>query len=247
MSQKTSILLPRWRGLRIAAIACVAGMGAAIAAQAQTMTGVPNALQGFSKNRDLPVQIEAQALEVRDKEQQAQFVGNVKVTQGDTVMRAKSLVVFYDRAGGKGTSALKAAQPGPGGSQRIKRLEARGGVKVTQKNQTVTGARGIFDMRANTVTLEGGVVLTQGDNVLRGERLIVDLRSGAARVEAGKSSNGRVQGLFRASGNGVPQLPGANPAPIAPPAAAGKPSGQTGAAPAPGQPLQLGAPAPGGG
>ncbi len=92
---------------------------------------------------------------------------------------------------------MKAAQPGPGGKQGIKRLEARGGVIVIQKEQTATGETGIFEMKTNTVTLVGGaqgVVVTQGTNVLRGERLVVDLTTGYARVESGKGKT--VQGIF---------------------------------------------------
>ncbi len=60
------------------------------------VTGVPNAMQGFSQNRDQPIQIEAGSLEMRDKKKEATFSGNVKVVQGDTTMTSKSLVVFYD-------------------------------------------------------------------------------------------------------------------------------------------------------
>ena len=63
------------------------------------MSGVPNAMQGFSQNRDQPIQIEAASLEMRDKKKEATFSGNVKVVQGDTTMTSKSLVVFYDRSG----------------------------------------------------------------------------------------------------------------------------------------------------
>lgn len=104
-------------------------------------------------------------------------------------------MVFYDQESG-GSAALKAAKPGPGGQSQIRRLEARGGVVVTQKDQTATGDTGIFDMRSNTVTLAGNVLVTQGQNVLRGDRLIVDLTSGVSRVESGKAGQGRVQGLF---------------------------------------------------
>ena len=95
------------------------------------------------------------------------------------------------------------ANPGPSGQQKIKRLEARGGVVVTQKEQTATGESGIFDMKTNTVTLAGNVVMTQGQNVLRGDRLVVDLTSGVSRVESGRNGQGRVQGLFQPSGSGV--------------------------------------------
>jgi lipopolysaccharide export system protein LptA len=167
-------------------------MGLLSHAMAQTpSSGPPNALQGFSQNRDKPVQIDAATLEVRDKDKVATFLGNVRMVQGDTTMHCKSLLVYYDQNATPGT--LTAAKPGPGGQQQIKRLEAKGGVMVTQKDQTATGENGVFDMKANTVTLIGGVVVTQAQNVLRGERLVVDLTTGVSRIEAGQ---GRVQGLF---------------------------------------------------
>src|SRR6185369_13062041 len=99
------------------------------------MSGVPNAMQGFSQNRDQPIQIEAASLEMRDKKKEATFSGNVKVVQGDTTMTAKSLVVFYDSGGsaaapapaakGAKNAPIQAAQPGPGGSSSIRKLEAR--------------------------------------------------------------------------------------------------------------------------
>ena len=187
---------------------------------AQPAKGPPNALQGFSQNRDQPVHIEASTLEVRDKDKVATFSGNVKVTQGDTGLRSKSLMVFYeqegDNAGGaEAAKTMQAATPGPDGQQKIKRLEARGSVVVTQKEQTATGDLGIFDMKTNTVTLTGNVMMTQGKNVLRGDRLVVDLTSGVSRVESGKNGQGRVQGLF-VPGGPAPDLtmkPGGNGAP----------------------------------
>jgi lipopolysaccharide export system protein LptA len=157
-------------------------------AQPNSNQGVPNALQGFSQNRGQPVQIEAASLEVRDKDKIATFTGNVKVIQGDTTLRCKSLIVFYEQqAKPAGTPTMTAATPGPGGSSQISRLEARGGVTVTQKEQTATGDTGLFDMKSNTVTLQGNVVVSQGQNVMRGERLVVDLVTGVSRVDSGKA------------------------------------------------------------
>lgn len=169
-------------------------LSSGLVAHAQTTSqGPPNALQGFSQNRDQPVHIEAATLEIRDKQKQATFSGDVRVKQGDTGLRCKSLVVFYEQTGEPtdASKTLQAASPGPSGEQRIKRLEARGSVVVTQKDQTATGELGIFDMKTNTVTLTGTpVVMTQGQNVLRGGKLVVDLTSGVSRVEAGKSGQG---------------------------------------------------------
>ncbi len=178
----------KFDGMMRGVLAAVVVLVGAAGAMAQN-TGVPNALQGFSQNKDQPVHIEAATLEVRDKDKRATFSGNVVVKQGDTTLRSKTLDVFYDQEDSK--SGMKAAQPGPGGKQSIRRLEAKGGVVVTQKEQTATGGTGIFDMKSNTITMTGGVVITQGQNVLRGERLIVDVATGHARVEGG-----RVQGMF---------------------------------------------------
>jgi len=207
---------------RIAQGACraafAAGMYSAAAAAQTAVTGVPNAMQGFSQNRDQPIQIEAASLEMRDKKKEATFSGNVKVVQGDTTMTSKTLVVFYDSAGSgapapaTNTKAAKApmqaAAPGPGGSSSIRRLEARGSVVVTQKDQVVTGETAVFDTKTNLITMLGGIVLTQGKNVLRGDRLMVDITTGVSKVE---SDSGRVQGLFQSSGQGGSIIPGVGP------------------------------------
>ena len=192
-------------------------MSADAACAQSAVTGVPNAMQGFSQNRDQPIQIEAATLEMRDKKKEATFAGNVKVIQGDTTMTSKALVVFYDStsapaaapAGNSKAPAkaapIHAAAPVAGGKSSIRRLEAKGNVVVTQKDQVVTGETAVFDTKTNLVTMLGGVVLTQGKNVLRGDRLMVDMTTGVSRVE---SDCGRVQGLFQSSGQGGPPGPG---------------------------------------
>jgi lipopolysaccharide export system protein LptA len=192
------------------AILLVSGLMGVAYAQS-SMQGVPNAMQGFSQNRDQPIEIEAAKLEVRDKKKQATFIDNVKVVQGDTTMTSKTLDVFYESkdqgttpapAGKTAKNApMQQAAPGPTGSSSIKRLEARGNVVVTQKDQVVTGDNAIFDTKTNLITMTGGVVLTQCKNVLRGDRLFVDMTTGVSRVE---SDNGKVQGLFIQSGEGCP-------------------------------------------
>ncbi len=160
--------------------------------QAQTGQAAPNVLQGFSKNRDKPVHIRAQSFEIRDKDRTATFSGNVQVVQGDTVIRCKTLVVTYVAEAGAG---LRAAQAGPGGRTQISKLDALGGVIVTQQDQTATGDVGHFDLKTNIITLRGNVVVSQGGNVVRGDRLVVDLNTGVSRVESGKQ-RGQVEMLM---------------------------------------------------
>ena len=165
-----------------AAIVLVVGVSAS-EAPAQKSAGPPNALQGFSQNRDQPVKIQAASLEVREKDKVATFAGDVHVVNGDTELRCRSLVVFYDEDAARG---LKAADPGPGGQQMIRRIEAKGGVVVVQKDQNATGDSAVFNMRDNTVMLTGNVIVTRGQDVLRGQRLVVNLTSGVSKMDGGR-------------------------------------------------------------
>jgi lipopolysaccharide export system protein LptA len=197
-------VVEQWRSVVGVAVLAMALSAAGATAQQQQATaqqqpqqqqknqGPPNALQGFSQNRDEPVKIRAASLEVREKDKMATFTGDVYVLQGDTEMRCKLLTVFYDEEPGANT--VKAAEPGPGGERQIRRIEARGNVVVVQKDQNAAGDAATFNMRENTVTLVGNVVVTRGADVLRGQRLVVDLTSGVSRMD-----QGRVEGLFQRS------------------------------------------------
>lgn len=204
------------------ALAAVLAGPAGARAQSQGGSGPPNALQGFSQNRNQPIKIDAASLEVRDKDKVATFSGNVQLVQGDTVLRCKSLVVFYNTdaksaiaakdatakdAAAKDSaakdSAAKDSKDKPAnkpGEQSIRRIEARGDVVVTQKDQKATADNGFLDMKANVITLVGNVVISQGQNVVRGDRLSVDLTTSVSKVECDKPSNCRVQALLQPSG-----------------------------------------------
>src|ERR1700733_2095376 len=172
--------------------------------QAQgTQTTAPGPL-GMAENKDQPVQIEAATLEVRDKNKQATFSGNVQVVQGDTTMKCQSLVVFYGQEVGLGAdgapiAASAKSSPGtPQGAQNIRRIEARGGVTVITKDQTASGDLGVYDLVSKTITLTGNVVVSQGPNVIHGERVVVDTVSGNARVESNNQGGGATPSRVRA-------------------------------------------------
>lgn len=199
------------------------------AAQGRSM---PNALEGFSKNRNEPIKIDANSLEVRDKDKAAVFSGNVIVQQGDTTLRCKELVVFYDAKsankpapgdGGK-SNADSLASGGPISSSAIRRLEINGGVIVNTKEQTATGDQAIYETASNTITLTGKpVVLTSGPNVIRGQRLTVDLVSGTSRFEGGRVESLIVPGSAKQF---APPKPGEGASKPAPKPAAPKPPTQ---------------------
>jgi lipopolysaccharide export system protein LptA len=153
-------------------------------AQAQQGATTPTGLQ-LSSN--LPIQIESDKLEVREKESMAIFTGNVTVTQADTLMKSGKMTVFYvKQAGGSATS----------GMSEIDHIEVNDKVYVKSKTQVATGDRGTFDMKADLLTLSGKeVVLSDGPNVLVGCKLTVKMSTGLANVDGcpkGEGGSGRV-------------------------------------------------------
>jgi lipopolysaccharide export system protein LptA len=225
---------------RMAAAACCIVMAGAVAAMAQSGRGVtPSSstpFQGFHQNSKEPIKIESLSLEVRDKERIATFIDNVKLVQGDTTLECRRLVVYYDEeprpAAAKGKQQPKSglmSPPADGGQQQIRRLEAKGGVVVTQKDQVATGDNGVYEMKTNSIVLTGNVVMTRGEDVVKGHRLQVDMTTGLYRVESAAGASGPVQMLINPGARDAKPTaatPAAAPVPPVPPAG-GRPSGPT--------------------
>lgn len=183
-------------------VIAAAALVVSASAVAQAPHPAPDSLVPGAQNRDQPVQIDAKSLEVRDRQKTATFSGDVRVVQGDTTMRCKTLVVFYGEEPGGGSAAkpvvrAKTASGTPPKAQNIRRIEARGDVTVTSRDQNASGDLGVYDLHEKTITLSGNVVVSQGKNVIHGERVIVDTVTGNARVEAAPgATQGRVRALI---------------------------------------------------
>ena len=131
---------------------------------------------GFSRNSNVPIDIEADQLKVNDVKKTAIFRGNVKAEQDGFVLRSKFLEVYYDG------NARAGAQSGANG--KVKRLEAKGKVLITTKDkQSATSEWARFDVAKQIITLGDTVVLTQGGNILKGGRLIVNLKTRTSHFE----------------------------------------------------------------
>ena len=187
-----------FRHARLAAAGLILAGLAASPALATGEGAMSDAFRGFGSNGKDPIQIEADALEVLDRDRNAVFTGNVNVRQKDTVLKTQRLKVFYE-----GKAAEGFTQAAGGSNQQIRRFEAEGRVLINQKDQTVTGDQGWFDMRSQNAQITGTVVLTQGKNVARGDKLTVDLKTGRYKLE---NTGGRVQLILE------PQKDGAKPA-----------------------------------
>lgn len=172
--------------------------------------------QSSGLQRDKPIEISSDKLDVLQNEHKAIFTGNVIAVQGTTNMRAAQMTVFYrdegkaaakpaaTSAGPEAAAAPSAAAPGAG--QGIYRIEAEGSVVFTTPTETALGEKAIYNVDADTIDLVGSnVTLTRGQNILKGTKLNYNMATGrsvltgGARGTADVTGSGkpaRVHGLF---------------------------------------------------
>jgi lipopolysaccharide export system protein LptA len=208
-----------------------------------SVQGVPNAMQGFSQNRDQPIQIEAATLEMRDKKKEATFSGNVKVIQGDTTMTSKTLVVYYESssnaAGAPANGAPASGTPAPAASPAPTSAKAAPPAKGAPIPAATPGPGGASSIKK--LVAQGNVVVTQKDQVVTGDSAVFDTKTNLVTMLGGvvltqgknvlrgdrllvdmttgvsrvESDSGRVQGLFQSSGQ--PGQPASGPLGLTPP------------------------------
>ncbi len=220
--------LLRFAHARDAALLLAAGfalLGAPQEAFAQAapakQRGASSALGGLGGDSKEPIKIDADKLDVLDKENKAVFSGNVVAVQGETTVRCTVMTVLYEGRGGPGGTAGRPATPAPapapaaagaaGGTNNdssIKRILCKGPVTVVSKTQAATSDNAEFDRANNVVIMTGNVALNDGPNVTRGEKLIYNTTTGIANVQGG-----RVQGLFVPNSGDASKPDAGKPAP----------------------------------
>ena len=131
-----------------------------------------------------PIDIDAERLEMKQKQGRAIFRGSVKVTQGKMTLSAETLTVFYDtESNGKKPS--------------ISRLDAQGNVTIVSETESLAGDWGVYDVVRRLITIGGDVTFKQGDSNLKGRRLEFDLITGVAKLDGEEGTNNeRVKGSF---------------------------------------------------
>ena len=167
--------------LRIALVLCSAAALLASQGSAQIVGG---SIRSYDKSA--PIDFEAARIEVRERQNEALFSGNVEVSQGTLDLAAETVRVLYN----------------DDGSLSVDQLVADGGVTVRTPAENARAARAIYDVPRSLVTLIGGVRLERGGDTLSGERLVIDLNSGRSSIEGAVNAAGRQ----RVTGRFVPSL-----------------------------------------
>jgi lipopolysaccharide export system protein LptA len=109
----------------------------------------------FELNKNEPIYITSDWMEVDQKKSTITFTGRVVTVQGDMTMRSETLTANYAP-----------------GMKQIKQMVAEGKVHATQCDRVATGEKIVFDDETKTITLTGNPVMRQGNSQVAGIRII---------------------------------------------------------------------------
>ena len=221
-------MTPRLGPALAAGLALLLAQPATAAPTKETVKEKPAALGTVGGGKG-PIKIDADRLDVFDKENKAIFAGNVVAVQGESTIRCSAMTVHYkrdkdkdpnkDAAKSEAEAAEDAKAKAALGGNGIRKVECAGPVTVAQKDQIATGDNAVFDQEAKRIVLTGNVVLSQCQNVTRGSRLVYDMASGRANMDP--VAGGRVSAMFVPGEAG--QAKGSQPKGCTQPAIAAKP------------------------
>ncbi len=186
--------------LAVAGLALPLTVSTDAAAQAQRGNrGGSDPFGGFGGNSKEPIRIDANKLEVFDKEQKAVYSGDVVAVRGTAVTRSSVMTIFYEsKRGGQGEDGKREAQNASAATQdgALKRIEFKGPVTVVNGTQTLKADSMVYDAVTKIVTLRGNATVADGRNIQRGELMTYNTETGVANITGAASSGGRVQGVF---------------------------------------------------
>ncbi len=170
------------------AILLIAGLMISTGAYAaDAKKGIP-----ISSNKDAPIEINADQLEVFQEENRAVFTGHVVAIQDKVRLKAERMNVFYRESEEK---EKKAEQ-----QNAIDKIEVEGGVFLSTPEETASGDRGVYDVKNQRIVLNSNVILTRGKNTLKGNALTYDFTTGKSKMTGGATTStggkDRVRALF---------------------------------------------------
>jgi len=147
---------------------------------------------------DPKVRITADRLVANTKTGSAEFIGNVRATQGSMVITSDRLKVLYDQTGKSSTAEESAAS--------IESIISTGNVVIHFDEKVATTDKAVYQSRTGIFTLTGnGTRVTSGDNTITGDKITVDRKNDRMTVESGETS--RVNAVIFTGKDGLGQPP----------------------------------------
>ncbi len=144
--------------------------------------------------RNEPIEIVSDRMEAFQEKKLVVFSGNAEATQGDIKLKTDRLSIFYKDTDQK---KEKIGKHDVGTSGQIDRIEAKGKVKITQKQMSATGDEAVFNQESGQIVMTGNPMLQDGNNTIKGCRVVIFVHENRGRVEQCETGNkGRVTAII---------------------------------------------------
>jgi len=145
--------------------------------------------------KDQKIHITADKLIYDNDTEYAEFIGNVRATQEDTVITADRLKIFV-----KANSSHKASPVI--GEESITKLVADGNVKINFDNRVAVTPKAVYNTQTSVLVLSGNNSrIVSGDNSISGEKITIYRATGRINVESGGEK--RVEAVFFSGKKGL--------------------------------------------
>jgi len=126
---------------------------------------------------DQPIHITSDRLEADDAVNQVRFEGEVVAKQGDVVIYADTMIVFYRAE-----------------DREVQRVEALRNVRIVQGSKVATGQKGIYYRNRGRIVLTGSPRVHQGEDFVEGDEITVFL--GEEKSIVSSEGGSRVNAVF---------------------------------------------------
>lgn len=124
-----------------------------------------NAQKKQSRAKNIQTRIRSDIIDIKQKSQKIDFIGNVVVERDDTSLLANKMEVFYNNK-----NDLK-------NSSNIKEIRAFNDVKMFNDEFVASSDEAFFYPDKNIFILEKNVIVNNGSSILTGEKFIYDLKT----------------------------------------------------------------------
>jgi len=125
-----------------------------------------------------PIQIVADQLISYNDDKYAEFVGNVKVTQGEFTITSDKLRIYYQ-------GELLEDEKSGSDEEILKKIIATGNVKISSEQYNAETDKAEYDTTDKTVILSGeNSKVISGKNSISGSKITLNQKSGQVKVES---------------------------------------------------------------
>jgi lipopolysaccharide export system protein LptA len=141
-----------------------------------------------------PIEIVSDRMEAFNEKKLIMFTGNAMAKQGDRILKADQLLLYYKKDPAKkdkvGTMEIE-------GTGDLEKIQAKGNVSVTQGERLATGDEAVYYHDTGQIILTGNALLREGKNSIKGCRVIVYLNEKRGRAEVcGPDKKERVKAII---------------------------------------------------